>query len=607
MRATPVERPHHVDTARMRHISRPHLLAGLGADGAAIDDVRRRLARRAAAHPPVWDPRRRLEDLDAAALAEEISAADALLTRRTDFLSPQAARSGLYGLHYLGWMRPLITAHLATGDDRYAAAFARHFDDWYASRDHVVGDWPGLDVVWYSLGVWARATLLVPAVAAFAESDAMPDDTMAAVLATLLGGARWAAEEHDAFRPGNWQLVCAGELLHVAGLLHEAPEAPLWVETGRARLVEHLDRDFYADGGHLERSPGYHALCLEALQRAAVVARRDHGLDIAAHPTFHAAHRWLAEMATPAGWVPPWQDSGTVWPGEALARGAGILPGSGVDEPAGRSAHLADSGYVVLRGDGPSAAYLALNAGPYVAHELESHSHLAVTDFVLSAWGAPLAVEAGGPPTYDDPRYQDWYRSPRSHNTLTLDGHVMSEQRDAAVDAAVLAGPVQLVVAHHDGYPLRVTRRVLFVAAEPCYWLVSDRVDGEAPATWSILAPRPWLPEAGSFRTDGAPCLSVVPADPPDEVAVEEGPGQVPGDGAARYQELTALRLRSATGSFDVLLAPGREAGEPPWSLRRTGEGWIVGNGQVVDRLADGSWERRTPSGRLLASAQWPA
>ncbi|WP_116950397.1 heparinase II/III family protein [Jiangella endophytica] len=607
MRATPVERADHVDAARMRHISRTDLLAGIGAADADLPEVRHRLARRVAAHPPVWDPRRRADELDDDALAEEIAAADELLERHTDFLSPQAGRSGLYGLHYLGWLRPLVTAYLATGDDRYAAGFARHFDDWYASRDDVVGEWPGLDVVWYSLGVWARATVVAPAVSAFAETDAMPDDTMAAALATLLGGARWAAEEHEAFRPGNWQLVCAGELLHVAGLLHEAPEAPHWVDVGRARLVEHLDRDFYADGGHLERSPGYHALCLEALQRAAVVARRDHGFDLAVHPTFRAAHRWLAEMATPAGWVPPWQDSGTVWPGEALERAAGILPGSGVDEPARRSVHLADSGYVVLRGDGPSSPFLALNAGPYVAHELESHSHLAATDVVLSAWRAPLALEAGGPATYDDPRYQDWYRSPWSHNTVTLDGHEMSEDRDAAVVVADLDGPVQVVVAQHDGYPLRVTRRVLFVSAEPGYWLFSDRVDGEAPATWSILAPRPWLAHAGGFRSEGAPFLSVVPADPPGQVVTETGPGQVPGAGAASYQELTALRLRSATGRFDVLLAPGREAGEPAWSLRRAGGGWLVENGLVADRLTDGLWERRTSSGRLLGSARWRA
>jgi hypothetical protein len=208
----------------MRHISDADLWAGLGYPGSDIASVRRRLAERATQHRPVWDP---------AALAQSIrgtpeeaatfASARELLTREVDFVSPSAGRSGLYGLHYLTWLKPLITAYELTADSEYAACFARLFDDWYRSRDHVVGDWAGLDVIWYSLGVWARATVIIPALSSFLQSDALTDETVAAASATLLGGARWTVEEHDSFRPGNWQLVCAGELLHIAAFLPDAP------------------------------------------------------------------------------------------------------------------------------------------------------------------------------------------------------------------------------------------------------------------------------------------------------------------------------------------------------------------------------------------------
>ncbi len=577
----PVERPAHVHPTRMRHIPRADLLAGIGYSGQDIAAVRAGIA--AAGHPPVWDPR---------AARADLAAADALLDREVDFISPAEGRSGLYGLHYLRWTQPLIGAYLETGDERYAACFDRLFSAWHDSRDTVVGDWPGLDVVWYSLGIWARATVIVPALATFARSAAVRDETVANAQATLLGGARWTVEEHDAYRPGNWQLVCAGELLHVAAFLPGAPEAAEWVATGRARLTEHLDRDFYADGGHLERSPDYHALCLESLQRAAVVSERSHGFTLHDHPTFAAMHDWLAAMTTPSGWVPPWQDSKTVWSAELLARRApAVTPGS---------VHLDSSGYVVLRGP---ATYLGLNAGPYVEHELESHSHLAVTDFVIAAWDTPLAVEAGGPPTYDDPLYQTWYRDPRAHNAVTVDGHAISTDRRARVDGTDLSGPVQAVAAHHHGYPFQVSRRILYVAPEPGYWFVSDTVEGEVPATWSILGPDPWERYGAGFRSTARPGLAVLPVGGAASYAMDDGPGQLPIKGSAEFRTLHALRLHAEAGRFDVLLVPFRDEAE--WSVRAADGGWEISDGRFTDTLAGRRWERRTGTGEVVGTGTW--
>jgi hypothetical protein len=446
----------------------------------------------------------------------------------------------------------------------------------------------------------------VPALAVFASSRGLRDETAESALATLLGSARWAAEEHDAFRPGNWQLVCAAELLHVAAFLPDAPEAAGWVSTGRARLTEHLDRDFHSDGGHYERSPGYHVLCVEALQRAAVVSARDHGFALHEHPAFAAGHEWLAAMTTPSGWVPPWQDSTTEWPADLLARGSGILGPAVRYEPSRTSRHLAGSGYVVLRGPAPQNAYLGLNAGPYVEHELESHSHLAVTDFVLSAWGAPLAVEPGGPPTYDDPVYRTWYRDPRAHNMVTVDGHSCGSDRRAHVDGVDLSGPVQVVAVHHHGYPHRVSRRIVYVGTEPGYWLVSDRVGGGHSATWSILGPTPWEPCGAGFRSTGRPTLAVLPADRDTmRVSFDEGPGQVPEAGSATYRTLHALRLHAASGSFDVVLTASSGPDEEPWRMTRSGHGWRLVNGRFVDALTGQRWERRTAAGDLVATAGW--
>jgi hypothetical protein len=641
--AAPVENPHHVHPTRMRHISDADLASAVGCPGADAGAIRARLARRPGSRP-VWDPAAQARALLPAGRESQLAAARGLLDRQVDFVAPQAGRSGLYGLHYLRELRPLVLAYELTRDESFAACFDRIFATWHGSRDLVAGDWPGLDVIWYSLGVGTRAQTIVPALASFAASASLTDATWADMLKTIVGGARWSAEEHSEFRHGNWQVVCAAELLHVAAYLPEAAEAAGWAARGRARLVEHLEQDFYDDGGHYERSPGYHALCLEALQRAAVVAEQQLGWRLDDHPRFRPAHDWLAAMTAPAGWVPAWQDSGTEYPGLLLLRGhyfhpdpaaaslvrrwlsdaeiraeLAVLPARpGRRDPVAEffarpapadpgevrpcSQLLPESGYAVLRGPAPAEAFMAVNLGPYVEHDLESHSHLAVTDFVMSAYGAPLALEAGGPPSYDDPRYQDWYRAPDAHNAMTLPGQAMRTDRRCTVDLFADAGPVTVLHAHHHGYAQRIDRRIVFVA-DPAYWLISDRAGG-VPATWSILGPAPWLPDGPGFRSAGFPCAHVVAAGADLPAAAEAGPGQVPGDARARHGELHALRLGSSHGRFDVLLAPSPDAGAR-WRLEPVPGGWRVSNGTIFDTVLADRWERRSPGGAVVAAATW--
>lgn len=651
MPALPGISPAHVHPTRMRHISDADLAAGIGRPGDSIPAIRSHLASRPGRRP-VWDPADRARALAGTAAADaELDAARALLDRRVDFLSTDAGRSGMYGLHYLDWLDPLVIAYELTGDQEFPAGYARHFSDWYASRDLVTGEWPGLDVVWYSLGVWARARNLVPALTSFAAATGFGDDVFAQALKTVLGGARWAAEEHLVFRPGNWQLVCATELLHIAAFLPDAGESTEWAAVGRSRLIEHLEHDFYSDGGHLERSPGYHALCLNALQRAQAIATYGLGAPID-HPQIAAAHDWLAAMAAPSGWVPAWQDSQQVQPGPALLRGQRLAPDpvrhslirrwltteqihrtlrelphrppepDPVDEfdaapdavRAPGTTVLAGSGYLMMRGPAPAETFMALNVGPYVEHELESHSHLAVTDFVIEAHGVPLAVEAGGPISYDHPDYQTWFRAPIAHNCVTLPGEPMSQDRRCRLDRCTTAGCITLVEAHHHGYRRRLDRRIIFVAAAPEYWLITDTVsigntvsindaaDGPIPAVWSILGPHAWHATDNGFRSASAPGLVVVPAETPQKTSFDVGPGRLPG--VAGYAELHGLRLHADTGRFDVLVAPFAERAAN-WTVERIGDGWRISDGTVVDTLTPGRWRRAEPTG-TATTVSWP-
>ncbi|MER6003903.1 heparinase II/III family protein [Nonomuraea angiospora] len=515
-----VEKAPHVHPTRMRHITDEALLETLGAGGVA--------------ETRAWRRRRPIP----AALGAE--GADALLGIEVDFLDKGHGRSLLYGFHYLRWMSPLITAYAGTGDPRYAAEWDRLFRQWYDDRDRVEGDWPGLDVVWYSLGVRARAMYVTEALAVFADEPALSDGCWLRMMKTVVGGARWSAEEHDEFRHGNWQFVNACELLHTARVFADLPEAEQWAEVAMARILEHLEQDVRADGGHHERSPSYHLMCLDNLERAVAVEPA-----LARHPRRQAMYRWLSVLTTSGGWVPHLQDSGLIWPQDV--------------GPAEGSHNLEASGYATFRhGD----FHTVVNYGPYVGHELEPHSHHAALDFVLSGWGVPLAWEGGGPPSYDDPGYYDWYQATRAHNTLLVPGEGYVEDRRAACDLFSVSARADVFAGHHHGYSARHDREIVFVKGDNPYWIVTDRIDAEA--IWQIHGLSPWVERDGGFAGTRGPGILVVPLQPPDEVVYGTGPARIPDPATrtAEYGEIHSLGLRRADGRFTVGIFPYRD--QPP-------------------------------------------
>lgn len=448
-----------------------------------------------------------------------------------DFLDKGQGRSKLYGFHYLRWMMPLVDAYAVDGDPVYAREWDRLFTQWYTTRDEVVGDWPGLDVVWYSLGVWARSMHVTRALSVFADEPALSDACWTMMMKTVLGGARWAAEEHDSFRHGNWQFACCCELLHVATLFPELHEAAAWRETAKARILEHLDRDVRDDGGHHERSPGYHWMCLESVRRAAQLDD-----ELAVHPKVGLMGDWLSSLATQGGWVPHLQDSGIVW-----------------HSPQKEGSHLLDaSGYAIFRN---ADFHTVINYGPYVGHELEPHSHHAALDFVISGWGQPLAWEAGGPPSYDDPGYYAWYQATRGHNTLLVPGLSMTEDRRAACDRFETGEREDVFEGHHYGYGIRHDRRIVFVRDEPCHWIVTDTIDAEA--VWQIHGLAPWRPHGDGYLSGRLFVLPLTPGEP----EYGSGPARIPDPSTrtAEYGEIHSLGLRRKDGRFKIAIFPVKE------------------------------------------------
>ncbi|MFI7062821.1 heparinase II/III family protein [Kribbella sp. NPDC050124] len=693
------EKPRHID-GRINRIGTDDLIKAFGAP-AGVDDlgtlrafVARRM-RRPAWPLPEWieairstadadgtdtSSRRTGETGSSAAVDAVLAAAEPLLTG-VEVTGREHGRSRRYGFHYLGWLSPGVHAWLLTSDERYLAAFEQHFDDWYSQRDSVTGEWPGLDVIWYSLGTWARCRNLLPALEVLTES-ALSDRVWGRLVATLVGGARWAYDEHDVFRHGNWQLVCATELLHLSAVLPDLVEAEGWASRARERIHEHLLLDVYGDGGHYERSPGYHKMCLTALQTAALVDRQ-----FAEHPKLSAMHEWLAELASAEGWIPHLQDSHIEWPALSLLRGSYVLDNPAlarvaaqwltpaqfateaamlpawddaarqqrwmetlatareipVPQPAGATV-MADSGYVILRGDELRAV---INFGPHIEHELESHSHRAVLDLVLEGWGQPLLWEAGGPPSYDDPEYLTWYQSGRGHNSVLVDDRELGTDRGVTIDPLVDTSHVAVFTGQHHGSGLPQSRTIAMVREQPAFAVISDRAPAPGHvfrAHWQSL--HPWqqvgpltydasppngpgllLIEAGDHGAAGADSNGVAGVDSsglaggdPAVIGVDatggssvgvggvelvEGVARRPvGDGVAEYGALYSLVLTRDSGDFTTVLVPHEGARAADVRVAIDGATLVVDHGCTVDRVGASSWVR-TVDGKLSWATGW--
>jgi hypothetical protein len=584
-----------------------------------------------------------------------IQQADSAMQEDPDWLGKSLGRSALYGRHYLGWLTPLLQAYALTGDERYATAWVDRFEGWLEERDGAVGGFAGLEVVWYSLGVGLRANHLLAAATLLAPCPAVDDASYERILAELVAGARWLDEEHDAFRHGNWQLAGCAALIRVGLVLPELTEAAQWVSTAHTRMEEHLALDFYADGGHYERSPAYHTMSLEMLVTGAIVAEHNTDWRLGEDPRFGAMFQWLLAMSSPGGWVPPFNDSPVLCPWDTLIKGAYLVsdshlrgrikwhierhadradvervlaslpvrPGHGDPlgeyealrsiPPLANSEYLAFSKFVLLRsGWEEDSMYAAMNVGPHVEHELDSHSHRASLDIVLAVGGRPVVWEAGGPVNYDVKNYQEWFQAARSHSTISVGEPGSLTDHGSVGDPVVLDFQHLYWLDHVTAVSERSggihRRRLLSMsgAEGPRYWLLSDHFDGPS-ATWSLHGVAPWIRNDEGWLSDGdgIPAYVALAGNPP-AWTLRTGPTRLPageqGDGL-REATLDTLVVPLTEGRLDCCIMPVVR-GQSQASIRRESGTVVVRVGDWQDEITDRGIRRRN-DGVIVAGAQW--
>ncbi len=445
---------------------------------------------------------------------------------KIDWNSGAFGRVGRYRLLGLGWLVPAIHRFIHREDKRYRDCLIGIIDSFYAARNSVQFQRP----IYYELGAWAKAKRFLPLYLALINTGNLSSRTIEAFMKLFLGFARSLKHCQKSYHEGNWQIVGCSALFRLARAFPEFSESRAWDKAAIRYLLEHLQRDFFSDGGHGERCWGYGFMSLSGILDAYDMAQcrgglgKDEGYFLR---KIRSAFRWFARTLGPDELKPEYGDckldSGSAIIDTALRyfpKGTGR--DLGVDRS--RSYLLKPSGFAVMRNGSESAsAYLNITFGKFAGW----HSHMDVLNLNFWALGEPLIEEAGRFDGYDNP-LDTLFRTPKYHNVVTIDG-----QHFDCADAADVRGrdvfwhsspEIDYFSACHTAYRYyrlgsesanAVVRRTVVFVKDPGYALVFDSVRRlESPEQAGFVITQNWhspfpftVAGPGMVRTKGRPAM----------------------------------------------------------------------------------------------------
>lgn len=468
--------------------------------------------------------------------------------RRVDF-NADFGESGQYGFHYWGWSRPLLTAWRLTGRRRYVDCFEDLLNQYVEQRNDVVPRIPALHPVWYELGCGAKALVFSDFYAAFGRLGTFSSRSHERAVKLLLSFARWLADcESRGFRKGNWQVCGSYGLLYIARMFPELRHAPGWQRLAFGRLLEHARDDFYPDGGHSERCPGYASWVVSEMQNLHDLTDRMPALapvKVELSERLAAMYRWFLAMTPPTGEMMAWGDGGYgpavrvleaaahhtrngrfLWPvcNRLSASARRNLPAPA--EPDFSSIDLRPSGYATMRsGWGKDDLFLCVNYGEWGG----GHTHCDLLNFDLFGFGTGLALDTARYGAYDNP-LNAFFRRATAHNQVVVNDCDFDRRTAKGLDVVWSAQDrADFFAASHEGYrenhKVTLRRSILFVKGE--YWFVSDLVTEHQRRhvyTFYLHAPTPWKISSDRRAVTGTrPGLLVVPAYPEEIRQVTQG------------------------------------------------------------------------------------
>lgn len=287
-------------------------------------------------------------------------------------------------------------------------------------------------------------------------------------------------------------LLKNAKALIFAGTLLNTPESDRWRVLGQRLLREQLAEQILPDGGHIERSPMYHAWILDDLldlqhlfefcppddpERASEVSR-----------CVERMTQYLSQIVHPDGEIPLFNDSqlDVTRPTTQILSEAGVLV---ADVPQSRTEVnvLPDSGYAIIR-DSTTQSFLIFDCGPLGPDYQPGHGHSDVLSYELTLHGRRVIVDTGVS-SYERSPERHYERSTAAHNTIRIDRSDQAEiwggfrvgrrPTVSPIGYGEVAG-CQFVRGAHFGYKhLNVAHSRTIIRLKDNSWVFADTLSGE--------------------------------------------------------------------------------------------------------------------------------
>ena len=393
---------------------------------------------------------------------------------------PEASRLWLYNVHYFDFLKD---EELEAGlQDRLALQL---IENWYDSNPQGTVD------AWDPYPISLRIVNWIKYIHAVKGRNGEIPRWMLASLGIQVKVLEVSVEYH---LRGN-HLFKNAVALFFAGMFFDGTDALRWRAKGTDLLITELEAQFLDDGGHVERTPTYHALCIEdcldCLNLAqAMPDRTTAALCEALNSTVARGLIFLAAVTLPDGSLAAFSDTapGIAASTEQLFEYAKQL---GVEYPAQRSKELdpielSDSGYYGYRkGD----EYLLLDCGPMGVTYQPGHAHCDLLSFEWVLDGKKVLVDSGVFNYFVSPERR-FCRSTASHNTVMVDGQEQGEiwsafrlgRRPGSFKASVSVNDSTCSISgEHDAYrylPGGVRHRRRLTRIFPQSLSVRDELEG---------------------------------------------------------------------------------------------------------------------------------
>jgi uncharacterized heparinase superfamily protein len=367
-----------------------------------------------------------------------------------DWAAADRSRLWRYNLHYFDYLMDE-----SLGDELRAGLI----DDW------IVRNPPARTDAWDAYPLSLRIVNWVKYFLARRSRGPLPR----AWLTSLYGQAAWLQRNFEYHLLGNHLLKNAVGLLF-AGAFFDGREADGWLLSAWRCFAGQVREQFLADGGHYERSPMYHALCLnDCLDVLSLGAQRPLAarLTVAADVRLRilSAVAFLRDICAPDGEIPLFNDAAfgiTPSPAALIAYAQRVLGGEPRSElaPRPQQCELIDksqSGYFGFR---HGADWLLIDCGPIGPDYQPGHAHCDTLSYELALDGTRLIVDSGVH-DYEAGARRLASRTTAGHNTVMIDGCEQSEiwgtfrvaRRARPVSALLEARPPGCIFeGTHDGY-----------------------------------------------------------------------------------------------------------------------------------------------------------